>query len=125
MQGITKEKDKIVMFSGPATTALTNADCSPVGFHRMFDTHALSVGVQAMVKKGGESWFFIVVDYAFGRALQKGFEAIVKKLGGTVVGSVLHPLNAPDFAALLVFLSDLRALGLENAQGLTYVDSFY
>ncbi|WP_420376235.1 ABC transporter substrate-binding protein [Pollutimonas sp. H1-120] len=169
VQGIAKEKNKVVMFSGPATTGLTNDSCSPVGFHWMFDVYSQSVGgVRAMVNKGGKSWFFITVDYAFGHSLQKGSEDMVKELGGTVVGSVLHPLNVPDFASyllqaqsskaqvvalanggadvvnaikqarefgivaggqrlasLLIFLSDLRALGLENAQGLTYVDGFY
>ncbi|NYT43325.1 ABC transporter substrate-binding protein [Pollutimonas thiosulfatoxidans] len=169
VQGIAKEKNKVVMFSGPATTGLTNDACSPVGFHWMFDVYSQSVGgVKAMIDKGGKSWFFITVDYAFGHSLQKGSEDMVKALGGTVVGSVLHPLNVPDFASyllqaqsskadvvafansgadvvnaikqarefgiveggqrlasLLIFLSDLRALGLENAQGLTYVDGFY
>ncbi|HWK72126.1 MAG TPA: ABC transporter substrate-binding protein [Burkholderiaceae bacterium] len=169
VQGIAKEKNKVVMFSGPATTDLTNKSCSPVGFHWMFDVYSQSIGgVRAMVNKGGKSWFFITVDYAFGHSLQKGSEDMVKQLGGTVVGSVLHPLNVPDFASyllqaqsskaqvvalanggadvvnaikqarefgivaggqrlasLLIFLSDLRALGLENAQGLTYVDGFY
>lgn len=169
VQGIAKEKNKVVMFSGPATTGLTNDNCSPVGFHWMFDVYSQSVGgVKAMIDKGGKSWFFITVDYAFGHSLQKGAEDMVKELGGSVVGSVLHPLNVPDFASyllqaqnskaqvvalanggadvvnaikqarefgivaggqrlasLLIFLSDLRALGLQNAQGLTYVDGFY
>lgn len=169
VQGIAKEKNKVVLFSGPATTALTNDNCSPVGFHWMFDVYSQSVGgVKAMVDKGGKSWFFITVDYAFGHSLQQGAADMVKALGGSVLGSVLHPLNVPDFAsyllqaqtsgaqvvalanggqdvvnaikqarefgiarggqrlaALLVFLSDLRALGLDNAQGLTYVDGFY
>ncbi len=169
VQGIAKEKNKVVMFSGPATTGLTNDSCSPVGFHWMFDVYSQSVGgVRAMIGKGGKSWFFVTVDYAFGHSLQKGAEDMVKQLGGTVVGSVLHPLNVPDFASyllqaqsskaqvvalanggadvvnaikqarefgivaggqrlasLLIFLSDLRALGLDTAQGLTYVDGFY
>ncbi|PLC51740.1 ABC transporter permease [Pollutimonas subterranea] len=169
VQGIAKEKNKVVMFSGPATTGLTNDSCSPVGFHWMFDVYSQSVGgVRAMIGKGGKSWYFVTVDYAFGHSLQKGAEDMVKELGGTVVGSVLHPLNVADFASyllqaqtskaqvvalanggadvvnaikqarefgivaggqrlasLLIFLSDLRALGLETAQGLTYVDGFY
>ena len=169
VQAIAKEKNKVVMFSGPATTDLTNKSCSPVGFHWMFDVYSQSIGgVRAMIDKGGKSWFFITVDYAFGHSLEKGAADMVKQLGGTVVGSVLHPLNVPDFASyllqaqsskaqvvalansgsdvvnaikqarefgivaggqrlasLLIFLSDLRALGLQNAQGLTYVDGFY
>src|SRR3546814_20305920 len=69
----------------------------------MFDVYSQSVGgVRAMVNKGGKSWFFITVDYAFGHSLQKGSEELVKQLGGTVVGSVLHPLNVPDFACYLL-----------------------
>src|SRR5690606_11767706 len=169
VQGIAKEKNKVALFSGPATTGLTNDSCSPVGFHWMFDVYSQSIGgVRAMVNKGGKSWFFITVDYAFGHSLQKGSEEMVKKLDGTVAGAVLHPLGVPDFASyllqaqsskaqvvaladsgadvvnaikqarefgiveggqrlasLLIFLSALRALGLENGQGLTYVDGFY
>jgi len=169
VQGIAREKNKVVMFSGPATTALTNKECSPVGFHWMFDTYSQSVGgAKATIDAGGKSWFFITVDYAFGHSLEADTSQRVKSLGGTVSGSVRHPLNAPDFASyllqaqsskaqvvalanggqdtvnavkqarefgvveggqklvsLLIFLSDLRALGLTNAQGLTYVDGFY
>ncbi|OWT53595.1 ABC transporter substrate-binding protein [Candidimonas nitroreducens] len=169
VQAVAREKNVVAMFSGPATTDLTNKSCSPVGFHWMFDTYSQSVGgVKATVRKGGKSWYFLTVDYAFGHSMEKGAAEMVKQLGGTVVGSVLHPLNTADFAsyllqaqsskaqvvalanggqdtvnaikqarqfgivkggqrlvALLVFLSDLRALGLANAQGLTYVDGFY
>jgi branched-chain amino acid transport system substrate-binding protein len=169
VQGIAREKNKVVMFSGPATTALTNKECSPVGFHWMFDTYSQSAGgAKATVKAGGKSWYFITVDYAFGHSLEADTAKAVQALGGTVAGSVRHPLNAPDFASyllqaqaskaqvvalanggqdtvnavkqarefgivaggqrlvsLLIFLSDLRALGLESAQGLSYVDGFY
>jgi branched-chain amino acid transport system substrate-binding protein len=169
VQGIAREKNKVVMFSGPATTALTNKECSPTGFHWMFDTYSQSAGgAKATVKSGGNSWYFVTVDYAFGQSLEADTVKAVKGLGGTVVGGVRHPLNAPDFASyllqaqsstakvvalanggqdtvnavkqarefgivkggqrlvsLLIFLSDLRALGLENAQGLSYVDGFY
>lgn len=169
VQSLAKEKNKVALFSGPATTGLTNDQCSPVGFHWMFDVYSQSVGgVKAMIDKGGKSWFFITVDYAFGHSLQKGAEKMVAANGGRVLGSVLHPLNVPDFASyllqaqnskaqvvalansgsdvvsaikqarefgvvaggqrlasLLIFLSDLKALGLEAGQGLTYVDGFY
>ncbi len=169
VQNIAREKNRIALFSGPASTELTNKNCSPVGFHWMFDVYSQSIGgVKAMIDKGGKSWFFITVDYAFGHSLEAGASSMVEKLGGTVKGSVLHPLTVPDFASyllqaqssgaqvvalanggqdtvnavkqarefgivkggqrlasLLIFLSDLRALGLENAQGLTYVDGFY
>src|SRR3546814_2200934 len=75
------------MFSGPASTALTNDHCSPTGFHWMFDTYSQSVGgVKAMIDSGGKSWYFITVDYAFGHSLEKNAGNMVKKLGGTVVG---------------------------------------
>jgi len=169
VQGLTRQKNRIALFSGPATTSLTNKECSPVGFHWMFDTYALSAGgARATVADGGESWFFITVDYAFGHSLETDTAKMVESLGGTVAGSVHHPLNTADFASfllqaqasraqvvalanggqdtvnaikqarefgivqggqrlvsLLVFLSDLRALGLEPAQGLSYVDGFY
>lgn len=170
VQNIVREKNKIALFSGPATTALTNANCSPLGFHWMFDTYSQSVGsVKATMDNGGKSWFFLTVDYAFGHSLEKDTSAEIKKLGGKVLGQVRHPLNNADYAsfllqaqssgadvvalangaqdtvnsvkqakefgfgqkgspslvALLVFLSDLRALGNETAQGLTYVDGFY
>ncbi|VFR28463.1 Leucine-, isoleucine-, valine-, threonine-, and alanine-binding protein [plant metagenome] len=169
VQGIAKEKNRVVMFSGPATTALTNAQCSPVGFHWMFDTYSQSAGgARATVETGGKSWYFVTVDYAFGHSLEADTAKMVQSLGGKVVGSVRHPLNVADFASfmlqaqaskaqvvalanggqdtvnavkqarefgiveggqrlvsLLIFLSDLRALGLPNAQGLSYVDGFY
>ena len=169
VQNITKEKNRIALFSGPATTVLTNKECSPVGFHWMFDTYSQSVGgVKATMESGGKSWYFLTVDYAFGHSLEKDTSAMIKKLGGEVKGQVRHPLNTTDFAsfllqaqssganvvalangsqdtvnavkqakefgisdgnqrlvALLLFLSDIRALGNETAQGLTYVDGFY
>src|SRR3546814_14757007 len=91
------------MFSGPASTALTNDHCSPTGFHWMFDTYSQSVGgVKAMIDSGGKSWYFITVDYAFGHSLEKNAGNMVKKLGGTVVGSVRYPLNPHDFASYLL-----------------------
>ncbi|TAM21487.1 MAG: ABC transporter substrate-binding protein [Candidimonas sp.] len=103
VQPIVREKNRIAMYSGPATTDLTNKSCSPVGFHWMFDTYSQSVGgVKAMIKKGGKSWFFVTVDYAFGHSLQKNASVMVKNLGGTVVGSVQYPLNTTDFASYLL-----------------------
>lgn len=170
VQKLVREKGGITMFSGPATTRLTNEDCSPTGFHWMFDTYSQAAGTAAaLTKLGNKSWYFLTVDYAFGASLEKDASDIIRKNGGTVIGSIKHPLNAPDFssfliqaqsskaqviglanggqdvvnaikqarefkvgsdksqqlAALLVFLSDIHALGLETAQGLTYVDGFY
>src|SRR5690606_29363529 len=103
VQDIAREKNRVALFSGPATSVLTNEKCSPVGFHWMFDAYSQSVGgVKASIDKGGKSWFFITVDYAFGHSLEKGAAEMVKEQGGTVVGSVLHPLNVPDFASYLL-----------------------
>lgn len=118
VQDIAKQKGIIAMFSGPATTELTNSHCSPTGFHWMFDTYSQSVGgVKAVVKKGGKSWYFITVDYAFGHSLQKNASAMVKSLGGTVVGSVQYPLNTTDYASYLLKAQSSKAqvIALANA----------
>ncbi|MFK0379292.1 ABC transporter substrate-binding protein [Pandoraea sp. NPDC090278] len=169
VQKLAMDKQRVVLFSGPATTRLTNEDCSPTGFHWMFDTYSQSAATaRAVVGDGGKSWYFITVDYAFGHSLEKDAADIVKTLGGTVVGQSRHPLNASDYAsfllqaqsskaqvvalanggqdtvnvlkqarefgivqrgqklaALLVFLSDVHALGLNTAQGLMFTDGFY
>ncbi|HEU0230596.1 MAG TPA: ABC transporter substrate-binding protein [Burkholderiaceae bacterium] len=118
VQDIAKQKGIVAMFSGPATTELTNSHCSPTGFHWMFDTYSQSVGgVKAVVKKGGKSWYFITVDYAFGHSLQKNAGAMVKSLGGTVVGSVQYPLNTTDYASYLLKAQSSKAqvIALANA----------
>ncbi|ADJ64556.1 ABC transporter substrate-binding protein [Herbaspirillum seropedicae] len=169
VQKLIKDKGGIAMYSGPATGALTTAECAPNGFHWMFDTYSQAAGAAAaLTKLGNKSWYFVTVDYAFGHSLEKDASDVVKANGGTVVGSVRHPLNASDFSsfllqaqaskaqvigladggtdvvnaikqarsfavggkdqrlvALLVFLSDVHALGLEAAQGLVYTDGFY
>nr|WP_261939835.1 ABC transporter substrate-binding protein [Pandoraea sp. NE5] len=169
VQKIAMDKQRVTLFSGPATTRLTNEDCSPTGFHWMFDTYSQSAATaRAVVGDGGKSWYFITVDYAFGHSLEKDAADIVKTLGGTVLGQSRHPLNASDYAsfllqaqsskaqvvalanggqdtvnalkqarefgivqrgqklaALLVFLSDVHALGLNTAQGLMFTDGFY
>jgi hypothetical protein len=118
VQGIAREKNKVVMFSGPATTALTNKECSPVGFHWMFDTYSQSAGgAKATVKAGGKSWYFITVDYAFGHSLEADTAKAVQALGGTVAGSVRHPLNAPDFASYLLQAQASKAQVVALANG--------
>jgi branched-chain amino acid transport system substrate-binding protein len=169
VQGVTSEKNRIFLMSGPATTRLTGDACAPTGFHWMYDTYALAVGTgRAMVEEGGDSWFFITADYAFGHSLEADTGNIVKEAGGQVLGAVRHPLSTADFssyllqaqasgakviglanaggdtinsikqaaqfgivqagqklAALLLFISDVHALGLETAQGLTLTTGFY
>ena len=166
---IVKEKDRVFLVSGAATTELTGAACSPNTIHWTYDTYALAVGTgRAMVQEGGDSWFFITADYAFGHQLEADTAAIVEKEGGQVLGSVRHPLSSSDFssyllqaqgsgakviglanagtdttnaikqanefgitqagqqlASLLMFLTDIDALGLDVAQGLVMTTGFY
>ena len=169
MQKIGREKKRIMIFAGSASSVLTNAECSPYGVHYVYDTYALAHGTGAAVTKaGGNSWFFITADYAFGQALEKDTSDVVVANGGKVLGSVRAPLNSPDFssyllqaqaskakviglanagtdtqnsvrqaaefgiikggqkmATLLVFLTDIKGMGLSVAQGLMFTDGFY
>ena len=169
IQGLTREKKRIFLMSGPASSDLTGKQCSPYGFHWTYDTYALANGTGgAMVKQGGDTWFFITADYAFGHALERDTGNAVKAAGGKVLGAVRHPLNTNDFssfllqaqgsgakviglanaggdtinsikqasefgivqagqklAGLLVFISDVHALGLKTAHGLVVTTAFY
>ena len=166
---ITKEKNKIHINSGAASSDLTGKACSPNTIHWTYDTYALAQGTGgAMVKAGGDSWFFMTADYAFGHALERDTGAIVVKNGGKVVGAVRTPFPGTDFssfllqaqaskakviglanaggdtinsikqagefgivaggqklAGLLVFITDVHALGLQTAQGLVLTEAFY
>jgi branched-chain amino acid transport system substrate-binding protein len=166
---ITKDKGKAFLVSGAASSDLTGKACSPNTIHWTYDTWMLANGTgNAIVKTGGDSWFFITADYAFGHALERDTEAVVLKSGGKVLGKVRHPLNTQDFssfllqaqaskakivglanaggdttnaikqaaefgivkggqnlAGLLVFLTDIHALGLPTAQGLIFTETFY
>jgi branched-chain amino acid transport system substrate-binding protein len=166
---IVKEKDKVFLVSGAASTELTGAACSPNTIHWTYDTYALAVGTgRAMVQEGGDSWFFITADYAFGHQLEEDTSTVVVEEGGEVLGAVRHPLSSGDFssyllqaqgsgakviglanagtdttnsikqanefgitqagqqlAALLLFLSDVDALGLDVAQNLVLTTGFY
>lgn len=166
---VAKQQNKITLVSGAASSPLTNDACIPTGLHWTYNTRALAVGTGgAVVKEGGDSWFFLTADYAFGEALQKDVTAVVEAAGGQVLGAVKHPFPASDFssfilqaqasgakivglanagadtinaikaakefglvaggqkiAGLLVFLSDIHALGLDTAQGMQMTVSFY
>ncbi len=166
---VTREKNKIFIPSGGGTSDLTGEKCTPNNVHWTYDTWALANGTgSAMTKKGGDSWFFLTADYAFGSALERDTTNAVKKAGGKVVGAVKHPLSAADFssfllqaqgsqakviglanagsdtinaikqaaefgitqggqnlAGLLIFSSDVKALGLKAAQGLVLTEAFY
>ncbi|AGS24902.1 ABC transporter substrate-binding protein [Rhizobium etli] len=118
VQAIAKEKKKIDIVTGAATTDLTGKACSPYGFHWAYDTHALAVGTGgALVKQGGDSWFFLTADYAFGYSLEQQTTDYVKASGGTVVGAVRHPLSTQDFSSFLLQAqsSGAKVIGLANA----------
>ncbi|CAH1647981.1 MAG: ABC transporter substrate-binding protein [Chelatococcus sp.] len=118
VQDITREKKKINMVVGAATAALTGAMCSPYGFHWAYDTRSLAVGTGGeVVKGGGDSWFFLTADYAFGHQLEKDTSDIVKQSGGKVLGAVRHPLNTSDFSSFLLQAqaSGAKIVGLANA----------
>ena len=118
VQAIAKEKKKLDMVVGAATARLTGDSCSPYGFHWAFDTRALAVGTGGqLVKEGGDSWFFLTADYAFGHQLEKDTADIVKQSGGKVLGVVRHPLNTVDFSSFLLQAqgSQAKVVGLANA----------
>jgi branched-chain amino acid transport system substrate-binding protein len=169
VKNVIKEKNGVYINSGAATSDLTNAQCSPNTVHWTYDTYMLAHTTgQALVKAGGDSWFFLTADYAFGAALERDTTAVILANGGKVVGGVKHPLNTSDFssfllqaqsskakiiglanaggdttnsikqaaefgivkggqklAALLLFITDVKAIGLETAQGLNFTETFY
>src|ERR1700756_5611576 len=166
---VTREKNKVFLISGAASSDLTGPKCSPNSVHWTYDTWMLANGTgKALVKTGGDTWFFITADYAFGHALERDTTAVINANGGRVLGSVSVPLNNPDFssfllqaqtskakiiglahaggdtinaikqgaefgitaggqhfAGLLVFISDVNAIGLKTAQGLVLTETFY
>ncbi len=118
VQAIAKEKKKVNIVTGAATTELTGKQCSPYGFHWAYDTHALAVGTGgALVKNGGDSWFFLTADYAFGYSLEQQTSDFVKANGGTIAGSVRHPLATTDYSSFLLQAqsSGAKVVGLANA----------
>ncbi len=166
---IASQKNKVFIGSGPASSDLTGPKCNANMVHWTYDTWMLANGTgKAVVKTGGDTWFFLTSDYAFGHALERDTEAVVLKNGGKVLGKVRHPINTNDFssfllqaqsskakiiglanaggdtinsikqgaefgivkggqkfAGLLVFATDVNALGLQTAQGLVLTETFY
>jgi branched-chain amino acid transport system substrate-binding protein len=118
VQGISKEKKKIDIVTGAATTDLTGKACSPYGFHWAYDTHSQAVGVGgALVAQGGDSWYFLTVDYAFGYSLEQQTAKFVKAHGGKVLGEVRYPLGTTDYSSFLLQAqsSGAKVIGLANA----------
>lgn len=169
VNGMANEMSKITLMTGPGSTALTNQECSPTGFHWGWDTYSQSVpSARALLDAGYESWYILAADYAFGHQMKEDLTRVVKEEGGEILGSINHPLSTMDFssfllqaqasgaqlialanggsdtvnsikqatdfgitasgqtiAGLVVVMSDITALGLENAQGLTFATSYY
>jgi branched-chain amino acid transport system substrate-binding protein len=120
MAKVAAEKKKPYLVVGAASSALTNDQCTPYTVHWVYDTVALAKGTgNAVVKAGGKSWYFLTADYAFGAALQNDTSTVVKAAGGTIVGSVKHPLSASDFSSFLLQAQSSKAqiLGMANAGG--------
>ncbi|CAM3496178.1 ABC transporter substrate-binding protein [Cupriavidus taiwanensis] len=117
---VAKQKNRIVVFSGPGTERITNDLCTPVSVHYAYDTYALAnTTARATVQRGGKSWFFLTADYAFGHTLQDSATAVINETGGKVVGAARHPIGASDFASYLLQAQASKAqiVGLANAGG--------
>ena len=115
---IAREKNKVFLISGAASSDLTGPKCSPNSVHWTYDTWSLANGTgNAIVKTGGDTWFFLTADYAFGHALERDTAAVVEKNGGKVVGRVRHPFPATDFSSFLLQAqaSKAKIIGLANA----------
>ena len=166
---LAKEKNKIAIINGSGSSRLTNDACTPNSIHYAYDTYALARGTGSALMKGGQkSWYFLTADYAFGHALEADTSAVVKAMGGEVVGSTRYPIETFDqssfllqapgskaqvvalagsgnvlvnaiksaqefgirkggqtLAGLLVWITDIKSLGLETAQGLVLTNAFY
>src|SRR6516225_6467802 len=117
---VAREKNKVFLISGAASSDLTCPKCTPNNVHWTYDTWMLAHGTGgALVKTGGDTWFFLTADYAFGHALERDTTAVVQGAGGKVVGAVKHPLNTQDFSSFLLQAQSSKAkiIGLANAGG--------
>jgi branched-chain amino acid transport system substrate-binding protein len=117
---VVREKNKVLLVSGGGTSDLTGSKCSPNTIHWTYDTWMLAHGTAGqVVKSGGDTWFFLTADYAFGQALERDAASVVLANGGKVLGSVRHPLNTQDFSSFLLQAQQSKAkiIGLANAGG--------
>jgi branched-chain amino acid transport system substrate-binding protein len=120
VEEVSREKMKLVLFSGPASSDITGSHCSPYAAHWTYDTYALAHGTGAtVVKQGGDTWFFITADYAFGYALERDTGEVIKAANGKILGDVKVPLNTADFSSFLLKAQGSKAkiIGLANAGG--------
>jgi branched-chain amino acid transport system substrate-binding protein len=118
IQQVARQKKRIYLITGPATSDMTGKQCSPYGIHFSYDTYALAHGTgDALTKAGGDTWFFVTVDYAFGHALERDTMNAVKKAGGKILGAVRAPLGTADFSSYLVQAqsSGAKVIGFANA----------
>ena len=118
LQNLGRDKKKISIFAGSATSALTNKECSPYGIHYVYDTYALATGTgRAIMEEGGKEWYFLTADYAFGHSLERDTVNVINEMGGKVVGSVRHPLSTQDFSSFLLQAagSSAKVIGFANA----------
>jgi branched-chain amino acid transport system substrate-binding protein len=125
VQAIAREKNKISIVTSAGIAQLTGTNCSPNGFHWVFDTYALAKAtVTAVAARGGDSWFFVTADYAFGHAMVEQATKMIVDAGGRVIGEVRHPIGALDFSAFIVQAqaSAAKVIGLANA-GADFVNS--
>jgi branched-chain amino acid transport system substrate-binding protein len=120
MAKVAQEKKRVFVVNGAGSSALTNEQCSPYTVHYAYDTVALAKGTgSAVIARGDKSWFFLTADYAFGQALEADATKVIKEKGGSVLGSVKHPLNTADFSSYLLQAQNSKAqvLALANAGG--------
>lgn len=118
IQDILRERKRIALLSGPATSDLTGKACSPTGFHWAYDTYALAASTAgALVRQGADTWFFVTSDYSFGHALERDASRVILANGGQVLGHVQHPLNTPDFSSYILQAqaSKAKIVGLANS----------
>ncbi len=115
---VAKEMNRVALMSGPASTPITNEQCNDVSVHYTYDTYALANGTaKAVTQQGGDTWFFLTADYAFGQALERDTSEVVKAAGGKVLGSVKVPMGTSDFSSFLLQAqaSKAKIIGLANA----------
>lgn len=116
--GLTREKDRILIVGGSSTVRLTTDQCSPNTIQYIYDANALSnVTAKALIDQGKKKWFFLTVDFAFGHGLEKTTSEVVKAAGGTVIGSVRHPLNTSDFSSYILQAQNSNADIIALANG--------
>lgn len=120
VQQVSQDKKKLALFSGPASSDITGPKCTPYSANWVYDTYALAkVTGSAVIKQGGDSWYFLTADYAFGHALERDTAAVVTASGGKVLGAVRHPIATSDFSSFLLQAqgSKAKVIGLANAGG--------